>query len=58
MKIQIVSDRSIRYDCKYDITYSTLNKPKSLVLEYSLVVDTLKKALENEQIQPVMLKNK
>lgn len=30
MKIQIVSDRSIRYDCKYDITYSTLNKPKSL----------------------------
>ena len=35
-----------------------VKKPKSLVLEYSLVVDTLKKALENEQIQPVMLKYK
>ena len=30
MKIQIVSNKVIKYKCKYDITYSSLNKPQSL----------------------------
>ncbi len=32
-----------------------INKPKSLVLDYSLVVDTLKQARKNKQLQPVIL---
>ena len=31
-----------------------IKKPKSLVLRYNLVIDTLKEALENRQIQPVI----
>lgn len=30
-----------------------VKKPKSLVLRYTLVIDTLKQALENRQIQPI-----
>lgn len=30
MKIQIVSNKTTNYNCKYNITYSSLNKPKSL----------------------------
>lgn len=33
-----------------------LNKPKSLVLNYSYILDTIKEALENRQIQPVISK--
>ncbi|MBR1883372.1 MAG: dipicolinate synthase subunit B [Clostridia bacterium] len=31
-----------------------IKKPKSLVLKYSMVVSTIKEALENKQIQPVL----
>lgn len=33
----------------------TLKKPKSLVLNYSMVIKTIEMALENKQIQPVLL---
>lgn len=32
-----------------------INKPKSLVLDYSLVVDTIRLARKNKQVQPVIL---
>ena len=34
-----------------------INKPKSLVLDYTKLIETIKLALENKQIQPVMLSN-
>jgi dipicolinate synthase subunit B len=34
------------------------NKPKSLVADYTLTIPTLKKALQNEQIQPLLLMKK
>ena len=33
-----------------------VNKPKSLVLDYSYILDTIKEALENRQIQPILSK--
>lgn len=33
-----------------------INKPKSLVLDYSYILDTIKEALENRQIQPILSK--
>ena len=33
-----------------------INKPKSLVLDYSYILDTIKEALESRQIQPILSK--
>lgn len=33
-----------------------INKPKSLVLDYSYILDTIKEALESRQIQPILCK--
>lgn len=34
----------------------SINKPKSLVLDYSYILDTIKEALESRQIQPILSK--